>query len=56
MRPEVCADCPVRDQAICSGLDSAELAELAAIGRHRDFARGETLFAADDDSVACATL
>ncbi len=56
MRPEVCADCPVRDQAVCSALDSAELAELAAIGRHRDFARGETIFAADDESIACATL
>ncbi|HEX8241287.1 MAG TPA: Crp/Fnr family transcriptional regulator [Allosphingosinicella sp.] len=56
MRPEVCADCPVRDQAVCASLDASKLAELAAIGRHRDFARGETIFAADDDSIACATL
>jgi CRP/FNR family transcriptional regulator len=56
MRPDVCADCPVRDRAVCSALDTAELAELAAIGRHRDFARGETIFGADDDNVACATL
>jgi CRP/FNR family transcriptional regulator len=56
MRPDVCADCPVRDQAVCSALNASELAELAAIGRHRDFARGETIFAADDDNVACATL
>lgn len=56
MRPEVCADCPVRDQAVCASLSESELAELAAIGRHRNVARGETIFAADDDSVACATL
>jgi CRP/FNR family transcriptional regulator len=56
MRPDVCADCPVRDQAICASLSAAELADLSAMGRHRNFARGETIFAADDDSVACATL
>ncbi|HEX8534355.1 MAG TPA: Crp/Fnr family transcriptional regulator [Allosphingosinicella sp.] len=56
MRPQACADCPVRDHAVCSALDERELAELAAIGQHRDFRRGETIFAADDDSIACATL
>jgi CRP/FNR family transcriptional regulator len=56
MRPDVCADCPVRDKAVCASLSAAELADLSAMGRHRNFARGETIFAADDDSVACATL
>lgn len=51
-----CADCPVRDQAICAALDADELDELARIGRHRSFRRGETIFAAGDDSLACATL
>ncbi len=51
-----CADCPVRDQAICAALDGPELDELARIGRHRTYQRGETIFAAGDDSLACATL
>jgi len=52
----VCEDCPVRDQAVCAALDTDELAELASIGRHLDYARGETIFSAGDDSIACATL
>jgi CRP/FNR family transcriptional regulator len=56
MRPEACADCPVRDHAVCSALDEKELAELARIGQHRSYGRGETIFAAGDDSIACATL
>ncbi len=56
MRPEACLDCPVRDHAVCSALDEEELAELARIGQHRTFSRGETIFAAGDDSIACATL
>ncbi|HLL60003.1 MAG TPA: cyclic nucleotide-binding domain-containing protein, partial [Allosphingosinicella sp.] len=56
MRPEVCADCPVRDDAVCSALRPDELAELAAIAHHKSFERGETIFAAGDDSIACATL
>jgi CRP/FNR family transcriptional regulator len=54
--PRVCADCPVRDQAVCAALDEAELAELASIGQHRSYTRGQTIFAAGDDSIACATL
>jgi CRP/FNR family transcriptional regulator len=56
MRPEVCADCPVRDHAVCAALRPDELAELAAIGQHKSFTRGETIFAAGDSSIACATL
>ena len=56
MRPEACAECPVRDHAVCSALDKAELGELARIGQHRSYSRGETIFAAGDDSIACATL
>jgi CRP/FNR family transcriptional regulator len=53
---DACADCPVRDQAVCAALDEAELAELSRIGDHRNYRRGDTIFAAGDDSIACATL
>lgn len=53
---ERCADCPVRDQAICAALRPDELEDLARIGGHRSFGRGETIFAAGDEAVACATL
>lgn len=53
---EACADCPVRDQAICAALDPLELEELSRIGDHRTYRRGETIFAAGDESAACATL
>jgi CRP/FNR family transcriptional regulator len=53
---DACAECPVRDQAVCAALDQSELNELSRIGDHRDFRRGETIFAAGDDSIACATL
>jgi CRP/FNR family transcriptional regulator, anaerobic regulatory protein len=51
-----CSTCPVRDRAACSALDERERAKLARIGRHRDIKRGETLMAAGDDNIACATL
>lgn len=54
--PLQCAECPVRDIAVCAGLDDAERRDLARLGRRRRFARGETVFAAGDDSMACATL
>ena len=53
---DACADCPVREKAVCSALAGEELDALARIGRHRNFKRGETIFAAEDDSIACATL
>jgi CRP/FNR family transcriptional regulator len=51
-----CDDCPVRDDAICSVLDETDRQHLFRIGVHRDFDRGQTIFAAGDDSIACATL
>lgn len=54
--PLACANCPVRHDAVCAGLDPTGLAELARVGRHRRFARGETIFSAGDETVACATL
>ena len=54
--PLNCAACPVRDVAVCAGLGEAERRALAQMGRRRRFAAGETIFAAGDDSIACATL
>ncbi|MDB5675970.1 MAG: hypothetical protein JWM65_2952 [Sphingomonas bacterium] len=54
--PASCDTCPVRDDAVCAALGPAELAAFRRIGHHRRFARGETIFAAGDESVSCATL
>ncbi|MBC2778462.1 Crp/Fnr family transcriptional regulator [Parasphingopyxis marina] len=51
-----CDDCPVRDKAVCSALDSREKLQLAEIGRTQNFAAGEPIFQAGDDRMACATL
>lgn len=51
-----CAGCPVRDRAACAVLDDTERAALARAGRIRRLKRGETLFAAGDETAACATL
>ncbi len=51
-----CDTCPVRDRAACSALSGVERAQLARIGRQRDVKRGETVMAAGDDNIACATL
>lgn len=51
-----CDTCPVRDRAACSALSGDERVQLARIGRHRDVAQGETVMAAGDDNIACATL
>jgi CRP/FNR family transcriptional regulator len=51
-----CETCPVRDRAACSVLEPADRAALARAGRLRDLRKGETLFAAGDESTACATL
>lgn len=51
-----CETCPVRDRAACSSLKDDERVRLARIGRHRTVRRGETVLAAGDENVACATL
>lgn len=51
-----CSSCPVRHRAACSVLDVEEREALARAGRTRKLTRGETLFAAGDESTACATL
>lgn len=51
-----CETCPVRDRAACSVLSAAERDELARSGRTIKLQRGEVLFRAGDENVACATL
>lgn len=51
-----CTTCPVRDSAACAVLSEEERTALARAGRHRSLKRGELLFAAGDESAACATL
>lgn len=51
-----CDQCVVRNRAICSALDSAELEALNAIGRRRTLAPGESLIWEGDDSVLVANV
>ncbi len=52
----VCDSCPVADRAVCSVLSNDDRGELARIGHHRRYARGETIVAAGDANTVCATL
>lgn len=54
--PIVCDSCPVADRAVCSALSHDDRGELARMGHHRRYARGETIVAAGDASAVCATL
>lgn len=51
-----CETCPVKERAACSALAPDEREALARTGRRRKLATGEMLFAAGDESIACATL
>ena len=53
---DICADCAVRDQALCGSLTDQELTALNALGRRQMLARGHTLVWAGDDSVICGNL
>lgn len=53
---DICADCAVRDQALCGSLSNGELQALNALGRRRRVAAGETIAWAGDESVVCANL
>ncbi|QDX26614.1 Crp/Fnr family transcriptional regulator [Sphingomonas suaedae] len=54
--PIVCDTCPVADRAVCSALSPEDRGELARIGHHRRYVRGETIIAAGDSATVCATL
>ncbi|MFC0590454.1 Crp/Fnr family transcriptional regulator [Novosphingobium aquiterrae] len=51
-----CDTCVVRNRAICSALDSEELAALNAIGRRRNLEAGESLMWEGEDSVLVANV
>lgn len=51
-----CLDCPVRDSAVCAALSHDARDRLARLGRRRTYVRGETIFAAGDEEIACASL
>lgn len=53
---QVCADCAVRDSALCASLDDAELEKLNRIGRRQRLAKGQTLQFAGDDSLVFANV
>lgn len=53
---QVCADCAVRDSALCASLNDDELARLNRIGRRQRLAKGETLQFAGDDSLVFANV
>jgi CRP/FNR family transcriptional regulator, anaerobic regulatory protein len=51
-----CDTCAVRNRAICSALDPAELNSLNAIGRRRTLEAGEPLIWEGDDSILVANV
>ena len=53
---DLCADCAVRDQALCGSLTDCELTALNTLGQRRVVARGETLIWAGDESIVCGNL
>jgi CRP/FNR family transcriptional regulator len=55
-QPLRCDVCAVRDRAACAVLDVDQRQQLAKLGHHRQLKRGETLFAAGDDTTMSATL
>lgn len=46
-----CADCSVRERAICQSLCEADLDQLNRLGRHQTIQRGQTLQWQGDDSL-----
>lgn len=51
-----CADCAVRDTALCGSLTDEELGDLNRLGRRRRAAKGEVIAWAGDDNIICANL
>lgn len=51
-----CESCAVRNRAICSALDSGEIAALSAIGRRRTLAAGESLIWEGEDATLVANV
>lgn len=53
---ENCANCSVRDNAVCGRLPVDALSELNAIGRHRTIRKGQTLIWEGDETPMVATV
>ncbi len=51
-----CDQCIVRNRAICSSLDTGEIAALKSIGRRRSLTAGESLIWEGEDSVLVANV
>lgn len=51
-----CADCAVRDSALCAALSDDELDRLNRVGRRQTLAKGQTLQFAGDDSLVFANV
>ncbi len=56
MVKHVCADCRVRDTALCHSLSDSELVQLNAISRQISLEKGATLMWAGDESVVCGNV
>ncbi|MFW2828613.1 Crp/Fnr family transcriptional regulator [Sphingomonas sp. ID0503] len=56
MSTNVCADCAVRDRALCGSLSDGELQTLNRLGQRRALSAGETLVWAEDESRLCANV
>jgi CRP/FNR family transcriptional regulator, anaerobic regulatory protein len=54
--PERCADCAVRDSALCASLADHELEALNAIARHKVIPRGQVFVWEGDASSICANI
>lgn len=54
--PERCADCAVRDSALCASLADHELEALNAIARHKVVPRGQVFAWEGDASSLCANI
>jgi CRP/FNR family transcriptional regulator, anaerobic regulatory protein len=54
--PSACAECPVKDHAVCAALSDDKRRDLASLGHHKSYDRGQTIFAAGETVWKCATL
>lgn len=52
----ICADCAVRDRALCGSLDDRELLALNTVGQRRRVTAGQTIAWAGDEAVICGNL
>ncbi|MCT8002240.1 Crp/Fnr family transcriptional regulator [Sphingomonas sanguinis] len=56
IQTKICADCAVRDHALCGSLDDRELKVLNELGQRRHVARGQTVVWSGDEAVVCGNV